>query len=155
MQSDLQPLLERHPFFADMPAALMALLTGCAKNVRFDTGELLVRAGDDADHFFLVRKGRVSVTTTSATRELVVGSVAPGELVGWSWIVAPYRHRFDARAAEPTLCFELDGACLRRKCDTDPRLGYELLRRVTAVLGQQLEDLQLRLLDVYGDSAQR
>lgn len=153
MLTDLQPALEKHPFLENMPPDAMALLTGCARNVHFNEGEELVHSGDEADSFFLVRKGRVTLSTTSSSSELVVASLGPGELVGWSWIIAPYRHRFDARAAEPTVCFELDGKCLRGKCESDPLLGYELLKRVSSTLGHRLDDLQVRLLDVYNASS--
>ena len=44
----------------------------------------------------------------------------------------------------------LDGACLRGRCEADAELGYELLKRVTAVMYQGLKPAQLRLLDLYG-----
>jgi len=152
MPSTLQPVLERQPFFQGMTPDAMALLTGCVKNVRFDTGEYLVREGTDANSFFLIRTGRVALSASNPPRSLVVHTAGPGDMVGWSWIVAPYRYRFDARATEPTVAFELDGACLRNKCDANPALGYQLLKRVSGVLGQRVDDLQMRLLDVYRGS---
>lgn len=150
MPTTLQPSLEKHPFLADMSQEAIALLTGCVKNRRFEPGEYLTRAETDATSFFLVRSGHVALLARSPSTSLVVHTAGPGELVGWSWIVAPYRHRFDARATEPTLVFELDGLCIRGKCDASPALGYELLRRTSVDLGKRVDDLQLRLLDVYG-----
>jgi CRP/FNR family cyclic AMP-dependent transcriptional regulator len=43
----------------------------------------------------------------------------------------------------------LDGACLRRKCDVDHDLGYELTQRVAHILMQRLQATRLQLLDVY------
>ena len=45
-----------------------------------------------------------------------------------------------------------DGACLRGKCDDDPALGYELMRRFAQVMVERLQATRLRLLDLYGDA---
>ena len=147
--STLQRPLEEHPFLKDMPSSAVALLSGCAKNVRFGPGEALTRTGSHADTWYLVRSGRVTVSADGPTGPLIVNTAGPGDLVGWSWIVSPYRYRFDATATEPTLAFGFEGKCLRDKCEAHPELGYQLLKRVTIALGMRLDELQLRLLDVY------
>jgi hypothetical protein len=73
-----------------------------------------------------------------------------GELLGWSWLVPPYRVAFDARAMAATHAIALDGACLRGKCEADPALGYALLKILSTVFVERLQDTRLRLLDVYG-----
>ncbi|MDD9943833.1 MAG: cyclic nucleotide-binding domain-containing protein [Myxococcales bacterium] len=151
MPSTLQPALAEHPFLRGMTPEALALLTGCAKNHRFAAGEYLATHGTQADRCFLIRKGRVALYAASAAKSVIVNTAGPGELVGWSWIITPYRYRFDARATEDTLAFDLDGACLRQKCDDNPALGYEFLKRVSIELGRRLDDVQLRLLDVYGE----
>jgi len=50
---------------------------------------------------------------------------------------------------ETTRAVVLDGKCLRDKCQADHELGYELLKRVTSVLGQRLDATSFRLLDIY------
>jgi hypothetical protein len=44
-----------------------------------------------------------------------------------------------------------DGACLRGKCEDDPALGYDLVKRFAQVFTERLQWTRLRLLDVYGD----
>jgi CRP/FNR family transcriptional regulator, cyclic AMP receptor protein len=65
-------------------------------------------------------------------------------------LVPPYQWRFDTRAVESTLAYALDGKCLRGKCEDDPRLGCELLKRVAAVVAERLHATRLQMLDVYG-----
>ena len=72
------------------------------------------------------------------------------DVLGWSWLIPPYRWRFDARAIDLTRAIALDGKCLRGKCDQDPRLGYELLKRVAAIMAERLHATRLQMLDVYG-----
>ncbi|HEC15641.1 MAG TPA: Crp/Fnr family transcriptional regulator, partial [Sedimenticola sp.] len=58
----------------------------------------------------------------------------------------------DARAVEDTRAIALDGKCLRGKCEADPALGYELMKRFSAMVIDRLKATQLQLLDMYGRS---
>jgi CRP-like cAMP-binding protein len=77
-------------------------------------------------------------------------TVSSGDILGWSWVFPPYRWNSDARATELTRAIALDGACLRRKCEETPSLGYELMKRFARVLDESLQASRLQLLDVYG-----
>ena len=110
----------------------------------------LLREGDPADEFFLIRRGAVAVETDVPGRGAVtLETLGPGELLGWSWLVPPYRSAFGARALEAVHVMALDGACLRGKCERDPALGYELLKVVATVFVRRLEETRMRLLDLY------
>jgi hypothetical protein len=67
-------------------------------------------------------------------------------------LIPPYNWRFDARAAEMTRAIVFDGKCLRDKCEQDHELGYELLKRVTAGLGERLDATRYQLLEIAGDA---
>jgi len=41
---------------------------------------------------------------------------------------------------------------LRGKCEQDPALGYELMKRFMPVIVERLQATRFRLLDVYGDA---
>jgi CRP-like cAMP-binding protein len=147
----LEAVLAEHPFFRDLRPADLQLIAGCASNVHFEAGEYVFRAGDPADSFHLIRHGKVALEVFSPERgPITILTVGEGEVLGWSWLVPPYRKQFDARAVEPTRATAFDGVCIRRKCDEDPRLGYELLKRFAQVIGQRLQAARLQLLDVYG-----
>lgn len=149
----LEPLLTEHSFFRDLPPDYIRLLAGCAKNVRFETGQTIFREGEDADQFYLIRDGRVALEAFTPERGLApILTLGAGDALGWSWLIPPYKWRFDARAIETTLAFALDGKCLREKCEEDPRLGYELLKRIAEVITERLQATRLQMLDVYGTS---
>jgi CRP/FNR family transcriptional regulator, cyclic AMP receptor protein len=82
---------------------------------------------------------------------LTVQTVDEGDVVGWSWLFPPYRWHFDARALDSVRAVAFDGACLRRKCDEDNSLGYELLGRFSPVMLERLQATRMQLLDVYGN----
>lgn len=147
----LSEYLPEHPFFAGLDPAAMDLMVGCARNVHFREGEALFRTGEPADTFYVVRHGRVALDVHDPHRgTLVIASLGEGEVVGWSWLVAPHRWMFDARATTAVSAVAMDGACLRDKCDADPVLGYALMQRVAHVMYERLQDARMRLLDMYG-----
>lgn len=150
----LEPLLAEHPFLRGLEPRYVALLAGCAANVRFDAGEYIFREGEDANEFYIIRHGKVALELFTPERGiLTIQTLGAGDVLGWSWLFPPYRWRFDARARELTRAIALDGTCLRRKCDEDHSLGYELVKRFAHIIIERLQATRLQLLDVYGAQA--
>ena len=148
---ELEAILEKQPFLAGLDARHRRLMAGCARNRRFETGAFLLREGAPADEFFLVREGRVALEIAPPDRPpIVIATLGPGDVVGASWLIPPYRWRLDARAVEPVHAIGLDAACLRRKCERDHDLGYALMTRFLPVFVERLHGTRLQLLDVYG-----
>jgi CRP/FNR family transcriptional regulator, cyclic AMP receptor protein len=147
----MEELLGGHPFFAGLSPSAIRLIAGCASNVHFGAGDYIFGTGEEASRFYVIRHGRVALEIHSPTRgPLVIDTMDEGEVLGWSWLVRPYRYFADARAVTPVSATALDGTCLRGKCEADPELGYQLLTRVTDVMYQRLQSTRVRLLDLYG-----
>ncbi len=144
-------ILAEHPFFDGLDEETVALLEGCAGNVHVRSGGHLFHEGEPADQFYVVRRGRVALEVHApGGGDHVLDTVEAGEVVGWSWLVPPYRWFFDARAVGDVSAVSLDATCLRDKLETDPRLGYLVLQRVAGVMYQRLQSTRVRLLDLYG-----
>lgn len=149
-KESLAGILAGQPLLEGLQPQHVELIVGCASNVRFDPGEFVFRAGDEANHFYVVRSGRVSVEVIAPQRgAITIETVGDGDLLGWSWLIPPFQWHFDARALNLTRAIALDARCLRGKCDADPALGYELLKRFSQVMEQRLEATRLQLLDLY------
>jgi CRP/FNR family transcriptional regulator, cyclic AMP receptor protein len=146
----IEQYLPTHPFFAGLDDDALTLVTGCAVNAHLRPGEYLFREGEPANTFYVIRSGRVAIRMRLPTDAVVVDTARDGDVVGWSWLVPPYRWTFDAVATEETSVVSIDGACLRGKCEADPALGYALLQRVVRVMSTRLHSARVRLLDLYG-----
>ena len=148
----LEQIVTASPVFDGLDPAQLELIAGCAKLDSFSDGDRLFREGDAANTFFLLRRGRVALTTHVPGRgDVTIETLEAGEAIGWSWLFPPFRWHFDARAVESAGVVAFDGACLRGKCDADTALGYELMRRFAAVMIDRLQHTRTLLLDVYGD----
>jgi len=148
----LAEVVARHELLAGLASDTVELVAGCARMVAVAPGQLLLAEGDEADTFYLVRRGHVAIEAHDPARgTMVIETVGPGDVVGWSWMIPPYHWRFDARAIDGVGAVAVDGLCLRTKAEADPAFGYALLQRVTALLVERLESTRIRLLDLYGD----
>jgi CRP/FNR family transcriptional regulator, cyclic AMP receptor protein len=146
----MKDLLETHPFFAGLGPSAFELIAGCASNVHFAEGERIFSQGEPASLFYVIRRGRVALEVHSAAKgPLIIDTMDEGEVLGWSWLIPPYQYFADARAVTPVSATALDGACLRGKCEADPDLGYQLLKRVTRVMYDRMQSARIRLLDLY------
>jgi CRP-like cAMP-binding protein len=149
----LDELLADVPAFAGLSAEQRELIAGCARNTVFDAGAYLMREGEPADTFFVIRHGTVTIETFVPARgPATLETLHEGDLLGWSWLVPPYRTAFDARALDTVRALSFDGACLRGKAADDAVLGRALLERFTPVIVERLQATRMRLLDFYGDS---
>jgi len=146
----LQGILADHPFARGLNDRHLELLVGCASNIRFEAGQLVFREGEEANQFYLIREGKMAIELFAPGRGLInILTLGAGEVLGWSWLVPPYRWKFDVHAIESTRAIALDGKCLREKSERDHDLGYELLKRIAHTMEERLQATRLQLLNVY------
>lgn len=147
----LDRMIEEHPFFKGMNPASAEIIAGCAKNERFDADQYIFRENEAADRFYLIRHGQVALEVRLPGRKpLIVDTLHEGDVLGWSWIVPPYRWHLDARAVQLTRVVSLDAKCLRGKMESNHTLGYELHQRFVLVMAQRLAAGRLQLVDMFG-----
>lgn len=140
-----------HPFFADIPGDYVRLLAGCGENVVFKADSLIASEGSEANEFYVIRRGRVALRLhTSATGIAVVQTLNAGDVLGWSWLFPSYRWSLEAVAVQDVSAIRLNGECLRGKCEADPAMGYDLMKRFSRIMSQRLEATRLQILDLYG-----
>ena len=117
----------------------------------FHEGEFLFKEGGPADHIYLIRFGQVALQAYAPGKgATTIATANSGDVVGWSWVVDPFRAHFDAVALGTVRAVSLDAECLRKKCDDDHELAYQMLRRTVNLMEQRLQATRLQLLDFYG-----
>lgn len=150
----IHDLLGEHPFFAGLPEDTLKLIAGCGVNVHFREDQHIISENAPAEHFWVVRTGRVALEIDTPRKgPQTIQTVGPGGLLGVSWLIPPHRWTFGASALAPTSAIEIDAACLRGKCEADHDLGYELMKRFAVVVRDRLQATRLQLTDLYGSHA--
>jgi CRP/FNR family cyclic AMP-dependent transcriptional regulator len=146
----LAPRVAFHPFLAGMSRAQLALLTDCAMDTHFKKGQTILREGEFANRFYLIESGKVVLESGAGFGgPLVIETIGPGDLLGWSWMFPPYVWQFTARAVEPTTAIFFYGTILREYCEKDHSLGYELFKRMSVVMMKRLQAARKQMLSVH------
>ena len=139
-----------HPFLAGMNKKQLALLTDCAMSTHFKKGQVILKEGEQANRFYLIESGKVILESGKAHGQPVaIDTIGAGDLLGWSWMFSPYTWQFTARAAEPTTAIFFYGTILREYCERDHSLGYELLKRMTAIMMRRMQAARQKMIELH------
>ena len=152
MNRDLAFKVREQEFFHGLSEQWLDLIAGCAKNQVAKAGEFLFREGEKADTFYIIREGDVALEFHAPHRApLIIETLHVGDVLGWSWLIPPYRWHFDAVARSRLHLLAFDGACLRNKMASEPSLGFEMMQKFFPVVLDRLQATRLRLMDMYAN----
>lgn len=127
-------------------------LLAFARDRSFPAGARVFDEDAEALRFWILRSGLVALDAqVPGQGSVVMETLGPGELLGWSWLFEPYRWHLGARVREPVEAYEFDAPPVRAAIEEDPAFGLELTRCVASVaIGRRLRACRIRLLDLYG-----
>src|SRR5690348_10568813 len=99
----LEQLIAEHPFVAGLKPAFLHLLEECANVRRFGAQQQIFHEGGEADHFYLIIKGKVALETfVPGCGMVTIQTLQDGDALGWSWLFPPSRWHFTATTLAPT-----------------------------------------------------
>jgi CRP/FNR family transcriptional regulator, cyclic AMP receptor protein len=144
----LDNVLAEYPFFQGLAPEHLHMISECAVNTSFGAGTYLFLEDEPATHFYVIRRGKVALETADPHLGIVtIETIHGGDVLGWSWLFAPYRWHFSARAVESCGVIMLDGARLREKCEQNREFGYELVKRCAGIIMERLHATRKQLID--------
>lgn len=129
----------------------LAKLEPLMEEVSLDIDQVLFHADDEADHFYVIVSGLITLELeVAAGPSMIVGSIGEGDILGLSWLFPPFVWKWTARATAPTELMAFDAAAVRDLMDADHELGYRITRAVAAQMKSRLTGVRLQLMDLYG-----
>lgn len=143
-------ILAAQPFLKGLSAQQIELLANNAMPAEFKPGDLIFKEGSPANRFYIVLSGEVILESPCPKCDdefgtVPIETVGPGSVLGWSWLFPPHYSHFDARAVSPVKTILFCGTRLREQCESDHELGYELMKRVTAIFIERLQAAREKL----------
>jgi CRP/FNR family transcriptional regulator, cyclic AMP receptor protein len=141
--------LAAQPFFQGLRSEHLQVLVADAMPAEFKAGEPIFDEGGPANRFYLIRSGTVELQwpIDSEHPPITIDTVQAGGVLGWSWLFPPYCWHFDARAITPVKAIFFYGTRLREQCEADHELGYEIMKRVSAVVVERLQVTRRRMAE--------
>jgi CRP/FNR family transcriptional regulator, cyclic AMP receptor protein len=144
---DIEFRIANHPFFAELDPAYLKVLAQGAEEQVFESEAIILRPGAPACSVYLIEEGKVAVEACNGcSSPSRVQTIGPGEVLGWSWLFAPFTWHLRARALERTRAIRLDGGHLLAECEADHKLGYELMKRVSQIVISRLQSVRKQVI---------
>jgi CRP/FNR family cyclic AMP-dependent transcriptional regulator len=148
--ASLEELIATHPFLTGVSREFQNFLCDCGSLRRFGSQQEVFQQGGEADHFYLISKGRVTVEATPPTGvRIIIQTLEDGDALGWSWLFPPYQWCFSASTTLPTDVLSFGADLLRQKTRENPDFARELLTRITRVLAGRLQATRNELVRAY------
>jgi CRP-like cAMP-binding protein len=141
--------------------------------LHFDSGETIFQEGAKASRVYglldgeveliLVAKDSVLKTdvqyeeyarskTETVERDIIVDSIGPGEIFGWSAFSPEGRYTSKAVCVEPSRVFALPADNLRVLFNKYPQVGYPFMERLLEIIAKRLTNRTDRLIEVWSEA---
>ncbi len=112
--------------------------------------ETLLREGDPTESMAIVVDGRIGLRLYVPERgHVTILTVEPGDVVGWSALVAPFRATSTAVALERSRLIRFEGEELRHRLAADSELALAVYPLLLEAVARRLEGTRLQLLDLF------
>lgn len=150
LRADAALALSASWFGAGLPPEAVTRLAAIAEVCELAPGDIVVAEGQVAETLGIVLTGRIALRMLVPERgKLTILTVEPGDVVGWSAVVPPFRGTDDAIAIEPVRMLAFSGERLRLQLRADPLLAASLYPRLLQAVGRRLAATRLQLLDLF------
>ncbi len=135
-----------HELLQGIPPDEAERLLALGKKVRMSTGASLFRLGDPARCLYLISSGQVRLTVPMHIRDreedVLMEEKGPGQTVGWSALIPPYRFTLCATTSVESEVIMLSREALHAFIEHTPSIGAKLCLNVGIVIGHRLQTLQ-------------
>ena len=142
--------LSAHEFFSEFRDDDLKFLCECSSTREIKKGQILFRQGENADKFYVVRSGRISIQMPAIMGPtLEIQTVDEDQVLGWSWLISPYLWNFQTKAEEDSELLQFDGVAILARCEQEPKFGYELLKKFAGLMSVRLNAARQKMMDEW------
>jgi len=145
-------ILRRHPFFGTLSDEQIKALAMIAEEARFGKGAVICEEGRQADAFYLLVDGGISLYYISEDefhpefrKEFLVGEINPGEVFAISAFIEPYIYTATVRADKDSHVLKFDSSALNKMIEKDTRLNCMLMRKIALAVMERLTFVRVQL----------
>jgi len=147
---DIKQVLSGAPVFSGMSDDFLERLAGHATSREVNSGEVLFRSMEPAKHFYLLTGGEISIEIPAVQGPtLQVQRLTPIRVLGWSWLLPPFKWSFNARAETDAKVLEFDGEAVLKDCESDPAFGYEVIKRFSGLMAERLDAAHRKMMEQW------
>lgn len=127
-------------FFMGMGKNFTLEVLDIAEKLSKKEGDLLIQEGDQANHFYVLLKGRVKLSL-GATGPVVYMARQPGEIIGWSGLIGREVYSASGECMEATNLLKFNRDNFLEILKKYPQNEALLFKRLAEMLGNRLLEL--------------
>lgn len=137
-------ILRRSELFSELTEdELCVLMPFCADTVVAEDG-MIFNEGQDASHIYVLTEGKVALQRhiraphARHSRRTTITLCYPGETVGWSALVDPFKYTLSAVAWNSSKLIKIDAETLRMALQIYPALGCKVTMALAEIMSRRL-----------------
>ena len=113
----------------------------------YESNVVIVKEGAEAQTFYLVEEGQVTVESQLTRGRLFpISIISVGQAFGWSALVPPYLYRATVVTQSKAKVVAIDRAELLHRMQTDTSFGLKIMQNVAATISARLRSMELALM---------
>jgi CRP/FNR family transcriptional regulator, cyclic AMP receptor protein len=149
-KQQLRELLGELSFSADLPDEILEQIAAVSVVIDYPAGTVLFREGSQNQNLYLICSGSVALEMCVPARGcLRLLSLGPGDMVAWSALLGDGQMTATALVTEDTRVVAASADKLRKICESNHDVGYQLMRRMAEALSRRLLATRLQMLDLF------
>lgn len=149
-RDEAESALKGVALFADLDPAALRIVAEAATWRSWPAGATIFQRGDEGNHLIVVANGRLRLSLgTAQGKEMLIGTVGPGGIVGEVAIIDGQPRSADATAVEDTVGLLMWRDAFVRLIESQPKLGLSVARYLCTLLRStnfQMESIALHEL---------
>lgn len=155
--------LRRYPFFAGLNTDQINTLAQVAEEQIVESEHFFFHEDEELSHFYIAIEGAVAIVfelperdvehTISdqfmrklRTKDVVISTVGPGDVFGWSGLIPPYTATAGAKAVTPCRVIAFDQKEVMAIFAKDVKFGYLMTQKAAQVIRNRLRDFRIESL---------
>jgi CRP/FNR family transcriptional regulator, cyclic AMP receptor protein len=156
-------LLRRYPFFSGLSLEEVSQLAQMGEEITIKNGHYFFKEGETLDYFYLNVAGAIAIVMQLPakgvvhsvskqylreyeTSDVVVSTVGPGEIFGWSGMIEPFAATAAAKATTDCRVVHFNRHKLWDAFNDNYHFGYVMSQKAAQVIRDRLKDLRIESL---------
>ncbi len=166
-------ILAGFSFFSDVDSDTLQAIANKGEILEFKAEDVVFHVDEPATHFYGLLEGEIDLilvykdkvlktdieyeeaiqaTMVDEEKEIIVDTVAPGQVFGWAAMVGPSKRTVKAECSQKSRVVAIPADALKAMFDKDHTLGYFFMRRLSDIIARRLRNRTDKLIEAWGEA---
>ena len=166
-------ILTGFSFFSDVNPDTLEAIAKKGEILEFSAGDVIFEYQEPSTHLYGLLEGEVDLvlvfkdkvlktdieyeeaiqaTMVDEEKEIIVDTVAPGQVFGWSSVVGSGKRTVTAECSEASRIIAIPAEELKAMFDKDHTLGYIVMKRLSEIIARRLRNRTDKLIEAWGEA---